>query len=159
METLLVICAFLLLLTGLIGAIVPVLPGPPLSYAGLLLLHWSGYGGFSSGFLWLWGVITVAVTVGDYFLPAIMTKRFGGSRLATVGSILGLLAGLFFFPPIGLIIGPFIGALAGELIYNRTDSAKAFRVALGAFLAFFFSTGAKLVVSAVMMFYGVISMF
>ena len=159
MEILLVIFAFLLLLAGLIGAIIPVLPGPPLSYAGLLLLQWSGFGGFTSGFLWLWAAITVAVTIGDYFLPAILTKRLGGSRLATVGSIIGLLTGLFFFPPAGLIIGPFIGALAGELIHNRTDSAKAIRVAFGAFIAFFFSTGAKLIISAVMLFYGVMSMF
>ena len=159
MEILIAIVAFLLLLTGLAGAIVPVLPGPPLSYAGLLLLQWSGYGGFTSAFLWLWATITVAVTIGDYFLPTLMAKQFGGSRMATVGSIIGLLIGLLFFPPIGLIIGPFIGALAGELIHNRTDSAKAFKVALGTFLAFFFSTGTKLIISAVMMFYAVKVMF
>ena len=158
-EIIIAIVAFLFLLTGLAGAIVPVLPGPPLSYAGLLLLQWSGYGGFTSGFLWLWAAITVVVTIGDYFLPTLMTRRFGGSRLATVGSILGLLIGLFFFPPIGLIIGPFLGALAGELIHNRTDSAKPFKVALGTFLAFIFSTGTKLIVSAVMLFYAVLAMF
>jgi len=158
-EIIIVIFAFLFLLAGLAGAIIPVLPGPPLSYAGLLLLQWSGYGGFSAGFLWLWATITVAVTVGDYFLPAVMTKRFGGSRLATIGSILGLLVGLFFFPPIGLIIGPFLGALAGEMIHNRSDNVKPFKVAAGTFLAFVFGTGAKLIISAVMLFYGVMAMF
>jgi uncharacterized protein YqgC (DUF456 family) len=124
-----------------------------------LLLQWSGYGGFFFCFLWFWAAITAVVTIADYCLPAYMTQRFGGSRSATVGSILGLLAGLFIFPPAGLIIGPFLGALAGELIHNRTDSAKAFSVALGAFLAFFVGTGAKLIVSSVMMYYAIKAMF
>ena len=158
-EIILVISAFMFLLAGLIGAIVPGLPGPPLSYAGLLLLHWSGYGGLTSGFLWLWAAITVVVIIGDYFLPVLMTQRFGGSRLATAGSILGLLIGLFFFPPAGLVIGPFLGALAGEFIHNRNDSARPFKVALGTFLAFIFSTGAKLIISAVMIFCAVKAMF
>ena len=154
-EIILAIFAFLFLLAGLAGSVVPILPGPPFSYMGLLLLQWSEYGGFTSGFLWLWAAITVFVIATDYFLPALMTRRFGGSRLATIGSILGLLTGLFFFPPFGLIIGPFLGALAGELIHNRTVSAKAFRVALGAFLAFVFGTGIKLIVTSIMMFYAV----
>ena len=158
-EILLVILAFLLLLAGLAGSIVPILPGPPLSFIGLLLLQWSGYGCFSSAFMWLWAAITVVVTLADYFLPAFMTRKFGGSSAATTGSILGLLAGLFFFPPAGLIIGPFLGALIGELIHNRADSIKAFKVALGAFFAFLFGTGAKLIISFVMLFYAVIAMF
>jgi uncharacterized protein YqgC (DUF456 family) len=158
-EIILVIVAFLFLLAGLAGAVVPVLPGPPLSYVGLLLLQWSGHGGFSTGFLWLWAAITVAVTIGDYFLPALITRQFGGSRSATIGSILGLLAGLFFFPPIGLIIGPFLGAFAGELIHNRTNGAKALNVATGSFLAFILSIGTKLIVCAMMMFYAVMAMF
>ncbi len=157
-DIIILVFAFLLLLIGLAGAVVPVLPGPPLSYVGLLLLQWSGYGEFSAFFLWAWAAITVVVTIGDYFLPALMTRQFGGSRLATVGSILGLLGGLFFFPPAGLIIGPFLGAFAGELLHNRQHS-KAFRVAIGASLAFFFGTGIKLIVCALMMFYGVMAMF
>ena len=158
-EIIVTILAFLCLIVGLIGSVVPVLPGPPLSYVGLLLLQWSGYGGFSSGFLWLWAAITVVVSIIDYFLPVLMTQQFGGSRSATIGSILGLIVGLFFLPPIGMIIGPFLGALAGEIIHNRTDSAKAFRVALGAFLAFIFGTGLKLIVTAIMMFYAIKAMF
>jgi len=157
-ELLLLILAFLLLLMGLIGSIVPMLPGPPLSFAGLLLLQWSGYGGFPSGFLWLWAAITVTVTMADHFLPVLMTRQFGGSRSATIGSLLGVLVGIFVFPPIGMIVGPFLGALVGELIHNRTDSARALKVALGAFLAFFLGSGAKLIVSSVMLFYAIKAM-
>ena len=159
MEMVLVILAFTLLLIGILGVIIPGLPGPPLSYAGLLLLQWSGYGGFSSAFLLLWAAITVAVTIMDYFLPLLLTKRFGGSRYAIIGSFLGLLAGIFFFPPWGLVFGPFLGALTGELIHNSGNGLAAVKVALGAFLAFIVGTGAKLIACSVMLFYAVMAMF
>ena len=155
MEIFFVILAFVLLVAGLLGAVVPVLPGPPLSYVGLLVLQWSGRGGFTVSFFVLWAAITVAVILMDYILPALMTKQFGGSRYASVGSVIGLIIGVFVFPPFGIIIGPFFGAFSGELIYNRADGAKALKVALGAFLAFIVGSGAKLIVSALMLFYAV----
>ena len=153
MEIILLIVAFLLLLTGLLGSIIPALPGPPLTFAGLILLQLSGFAGFSALFLGIWVAITIAVTIIDNLLPIWMTKRFGGSREAVVGSVLGLLIGMFFFPPVGLVVGPFIGALTGELINNR--GIKALKVALGAFLAFIMGTGAKLIVCSIMIFYAV----
>jgi uncharacterized protein YqgC (DUF456 family) len=159
MEIVLVILAFVLLIAGILGAFLPMLPGPPLSFIGLLLMKWSGYGGFSSAFLWVWAGITVAVTIMDYFLPSLMAKRFGGSRAAAIGSFLGLLVGIFLFPPWGMIIGPFLGAFAGELIHNRTNSGKALKVAFGAFLAFIVGTGAKLIARSVMLFYAIKTMF
>ena len=158
MEIVLVILAFILLAAGILGAVVPVLPGPPLSYAGLLLLRWSGHGAFSFVFLVTWAAITVVVTLMDYFLPALLTKQFGGSRAATVGSVLGLVAGIFFFPPFGMIAGPFLGALVGELIHNSGNGRAAFKVALGAFIAFIAGTGAKLIASSLMLFYAVRAM-
>jgi uncharacterized protein YqgC (DUF456 family) len=155
MKIALVILSFMLHIAGLLGAVIPVLPGPPLSFFALVVMQWSGYGNFSYAFLSLWAVVTVAVTVMDYFLPSVMTKQFGGSRSAAVGSFVGLLAGIFFFPPWGIIIGPFFGALAGELIHNRKNGAKAFKVALGAFLAFIVGSGAKLIASSLMLFYAI----
>lgn len=176
MNILLAILAFLFLLAGLLGSIIPVLPGPPLSFAGLLLLQWSGYGNFSSAFLWLWAAITITVTIIDYLLPAWMTKRFGGSRIAVIGSVLGLIAGIIFYAPVGLLIGPFLGAFAGELInirinarrievngtdypeeVNNTNIVKALKVALGALFAFIVGTGAKLIIGSVMIFFAVIA--
>jgi uncharacterized protein YqgC (DUF456 family) len=159
MDSMLVILAFLLFIAGLLGAIIPVLPGPPLSFAGLLLLRWSGHPDFSPAFLWIWAGITAIVTVMDYFLPTLMTKQFGGSRAASIGSILGLLAGIFLFPPWGMVLGPFFGAFTGELIHNRINGAKAFKVALGAFFAFIVGSGAKLIVSSIMLYYAVKAMF
>ena len=158
MEIVLLILGFIFLLAGLVGAVLPALPGPPLSYAGLLLLHWSGRAGFSPAFLWIWAGIAVVITVMDYFLPSMMAKQFGGSRTASIGSFLGLVAGIFVFPPWGMIIGPFIGAFFGELLHKRS-SAGAFKAALGAFFAFIVGTGAKLIASGVMIFYAVKAIF
>ena len=159
MGIVLVILAFALFIVGILGAVIPVLPGPPISYLGLLLMQWSGYGNFSSVFLWGWAGITAAVTIMDYFLPSLMTKWYGGSRAAAIGSFLGLLAGVFFFPPWGMLVGPFLGAFAGELLHNRANGAKAFTVALGAFLAFIVGSGAKLTASSLMLYYAVKALF
>ena len=159
MEIVLVIIAFILMGAGLLGAVVPILPGPPLSYIGILLMKWSGYGNFSPLFLGVWAGITVGVTIMDYFLPSLLTKRFGGSRAAAIGSFLGILAGILIFPPWGMIIGPFFGALIGELINNHKNSSQAFKAALGAFLAFIVGSGAKLIVSSLILFYAVLALF
>jgi uncharacterized protein YqgC (DUF456 family) len=165
MKIALVILSFVLHLAGLLGTVIPVLPGPPLSFIALLVMQWSGYGGFSPAFLWLWGGITVAVVVMDYFLPSLMTKQFGGSRAAAIGSFVGLLAGMFIFPPWGIIIGSFFGAFIGELIHDRANAAKdgaansggakAFKVAVGSFLAFIVGSGAKLIACSMMLFYAI----
>ncbi|MCL2043414.1 MAG: DUF456 domain-containing protein [Treponema sp.] len=154
MEIALIILAFFLLAAGLVGAVVPIIPGPPLSYFGLLVLHWSGRGGFSLIFLLTWAFISAGAIVMDYLLPSIMTKHFGGSRSASIGAFLGLIAGLFFVP-VGLIIGPFLGALLGEIIHMRGYSDKALKVALGAFLSFIAGTGIKLTVSVMMLFFAI----
>jgi uncharacterized protein YqgC (DUF456 family) len=159
MEIILVIVAFALMVVGILGSFIPVLPGPPLSYIGLLIMQRSGLADFSSAFLWAWAGITVTVTVMDYFLPSLMTRQFGGSRAAAIGSFLGLLIGIVFFSPWGIIVGPFLGAFAGELLHNRANGARAFKVALGAFLAFIVGSGAKLAASLMMLFYAVKAIF
>ena len=159
MDIVLVVLAFALLVTGLLGAIIPVIPGPPLSYAGLLVLQWSGHADFSVAFLVIWAGIAAAVTVMDYILPSFITKRFGGSRLAALGSFLGLLVGMIFFAPFGLILGPFLGAFIGELIHSSSNGAKALKVAFGSFIAFIAGSGAKLVVSGIMLFHAARALF
>ena len=155
MYIVLIILAFALLIAGIAGAVVPVLPGPPLSFMGLLLVKWSGYGGFTPAFLWVWAGITVFITVMDYILPSLLARRFGGSRFAAIGSFVGLVIGIFFFPPWGMIAGPFFGAFVGELIHNHTNKAQALKAAWGAFLAFIAGSGAKLIASSIMLFYAI----
>lgn len=128
---------------GVAGCVVPILPGVPICWAGMLLCHLSS-GAFTTNELIVWAVVAAAVTLLDNFLPAVMTKRFGGSKAATRGSLIGIVVG-FFLGPLGLILGPFFGALLGELTHNGSDSARAFKVAFGSFAAFICGTGIKLI--------------
>ena len=98
MDIALSVLAFLFTIVGIIGCIVPALPGVVLSYAGLLCAYFTSYSHMSASALWIWLAITVAVSVADYFLPAWMTRRFGGSRAGAIGATVGVFAGFFIFP-------------------------------------------------------------
>lgn len=147
MDTILIILGILMLLGGLAGCILPGLPGPPLSYVGLLLFHWSSYSEFSTFSLIMWGVAMVIITIIDFLITPWMTKRFGGSKAANWGSIIGLIIGFFFPFPFGVLLGPFVGAFIGEIAFSKNNTNNALRAASGAFLSFFVGTGIKLIVS------------
>ncbi len=158
MDALIVVLAILAGAIGIAGSILPALPGPPVSWAGLLVLYLWGSGTNAAGeemsaaFLLVWLGITVAVSIFDYIVPAYFTKLTGGSRMAGRGAMVGLVAGMFI-PPVGIILGTLLGAFLAELLLdgkNGLDSAKS---ALGALLGFIFGTGAKLITSALMMYY------
>ena len=136
MDITLSLLAFALSILGIIGCIVPALPGVVLSYAGLLCAYFTSYSQMSASALWLWLGVTVAVSVADYFLPAWMTRRFGGSRAGAIGATVGVFAGFFLFPPVGIFLGPFLGAVLGELLNDRSDVPKAFLIGFGSFLSF-----------------------
>ena len=141
--------AFMLALVGIVGAIVPALPGPPVSFAALLIAFFFGDGEITSTTLLVMFVLTVVVTVFDYVAPVWLTKLGGGSKYAVWGSTVGLLVGLFFMP-LGLLLGPLVGAFVGELWHNQ-QAGKAVRVAMMSFIAFLLTTGLKLILSVVMM--------
>ena len=146
MDTLLSVLAVLFAIIGCVGCIVPVLPGVALAYAGYVCLYFCSYADISVVWLIVFGVLTLFVSVLDYILPAYMTKKFGGSKAGERGAMAGVLAG-FIFGPVGIIVGPFAGAVFGELIYDGSDKRRALRSGLGSFLSFFVGTGIKLVVS------------
>jgi uncharacterized protein YqgC (DUF456 family) len=148
-DILLLSAGIILMILGLLGCVLPVIPGPPLSFAGLLLLHFSRYAQFSFNFLLLFGSVTVVVTVLDYVVPLWGTKRFGGSKAGIWGATVGLIIGIFVLPPIGIIIGPFAGAVIGEIITGK-KSAEALRAGFGSLMGFLMGIGIKLVASAVM---------
>src|SRR6056297_3236421 len=151
-EFLLIVLAALLLLIGLIGCILPVIPGPPISFVGLLVLEATEKVDFSNNLLLLMFALATIVTVLDYIIPVWGTKKFGGTRAGVIGSTLGLIFGLIFFPPIGIIIGPFAGAVIGELI-QKDDFNNALKSGIGSFIVFLLGTGMKLVVSSIMIYY------
>ena len=148
MEIFLILIALLLMLLGIIGSFLPVLPGPLTSWAGLLVLHFTDGVEMSQTFLIVTLLVAVFIYVLDYIIPALGTKRFGGSRAGMIGTTLGLIIGLLSPIPFGIIIGPFVGALIGEMIH-RNDFKKALKAAFGSFLGFIASTFLKFIVAIV----------
>lgn len=148
MDVGLIVVAVLCLLVGTAGVFVPVLPGVPLAWAGLLAAFFSRYSELSVAALVFAGIAAVFVSVADNILPSVMTKKSGGSKYGSVGSIVGLVAG-FFLGPFGIIFGPFAGALIGEMIYDSSDKKRVFFAALGTFKGFLAGIGLKLLACAV----------
>ena len=144
LDILLVVIGFCFLIGGLVGCILPAVPGPPLSFIALLLLQATRFASFSIKFLMITAIVTVIVTVIDYFLPIWGTRKWGGTRAGMIGSIIGLLVGLFL-SPVGIIVGPFAGAVIGELVYGQ-DSNTALRSGFGSFVGFLLGTGMKMAV-------------
>ena len=152
MDYVLIGFGIIFLITGILGCVLPVIPGPPLNYIGLLLLHFTTKYQFSSKFLIVWAIITIVVYALDYVIPVWGTKKFGGSKRGVWGSVIGLVVGLFFFPPFGIIAGPFLGAVIGELSAGK-DSGAALKSGFGSFLGFLLGTLLKLIASGMMTWY------
>lgn len=144
LDLILCIVAGLLLFIGFLGTFIPVLPGAPLAWGGLLAAFFSSYTEMSVVCLVLCGVFAILVSILDNVFPVFMTKKSGGSKAATTGSTIGLIIG-FFVGPAGIILGPFAGALIGELIHTKGNWGIAFKSAWGAFLGFLLGTGIKMI--------------
>jgi uncharacterized protein YqgC (DUF456 family) len=158
MDIFLLVVAILLLILGFAGCLLPILPGPPLSFIALIVLQFTRFADFQlSTFLFL-GTLTVIVQALDFVVPAWGTKKFGGTKYGSWGSISGLIAGLFFLPAIGplgiftILGGPFVGALIGEKIAGK-DSNAAMRAAFGSFVGFLAGTLMKLVCTGIIAFF------
>ena len=147
-DIILLVVSSVVMIIGIIGCLLPVLPGPPISYVGMLILHFTKYGEFSTKALILYGGLAALVTALDYIIPVWGTKKFGGSKRGQWGATIGLIIGLFF-GPLGIIIGPFAGAYLGEITGGR-QSNEALKSAFGSFIGFLMGTGIKLVASGVM---------
>ena len=151
MDIFLAVLGTICIVVGVLGSLLPILPGPPISYAGILLLHFSRFAQYGTRFLILFGALTAIVAVLDYVVPIWGTKKFGGSKYGTWGATIGVLIGLFF-GPFGIIIGPFLGAVLGEIIYGKKTN-EAFRAGFGSFIGFVTGTLMKLMLSIVLAFY------
>jgi uncharacterized protein YqgC (DUF456 family) len=156
MDTLWLVLGIMFMLAGLAGCILPFLPGPPLCYVALLVQQLREAPPYSTRFLIIWAVVVVVITVLEYAIPVYGAKRFGGSRYGVWGCTIGLILG-FWFGPLGIIAGPFIGAFIGELMAtNNTD--HALRAAFGSFIGFLVGTLIKLIACGVMTWYFVKAM-
>ncbi|MBW4362386.1 DUF456 domain-containing protein [Flavobacterium taihuense] len=146
MDILLLLLGFVCVIAGIFGSFLPVLPGPSISWIGILLLYFTTAVPVN---YWILGVsllITIVLTVLDYVIPAKGTKKFGGSSYGIWGTNIGLIVGIFAPIPLGFIIGPFVGAFVGELIYDYKDHQRALKAATGSLLGFLASSFMKFVV-------------
>ena len=146
MDVLLLVLGFVCVILGIFGSFLPVLPGPSISWAGLALLYFTNA---VPANYWILGIalsVTVFISVLDYVIPAKGTKRFGGSSYGIWGTNIGLIVGILAPVPFGFIIGPFLGALIGELIYDFKDHNRALKAAAGSFVGFLASSFMKFVV-------------
>ena len=141
MDIVLIILGIFCLVGGLAGCILPRLPGPPLAYAGMLLLHFTDQVQFTTTQLLVWLALVAVIQALDYFVPLLGTKYSGGSKWGTRGCLVGTIAGLFFMPW-GLIAGPFLGAFIGELLGGK-ETVQALKSGFGSLLGFLFGTVVK----------------
>jgi uncharacterized protein YqgC (DUF456 family) len=155
-DILFLVLGIVLLVVGLAGCVLPVIPGPPVSFVGMLVLKFTDFLEPArtenyNELLWIFAFLAVLVTVLDYIVPVWGTKKFGGSKYGTWGAAIGLVIGLFF-APFGLIFGPFIGAVVGELLGGKDDKASL-KAGFGSFLGILTGVVLKLIVSSLIAFY------
>ena len=148
-----------MVLVAVVGSVVPVIPGPPLAFASLLVLSYAkGWGLFSSEFLIIAGALSLLISVLDYILPAEGARRYGASKFGVIGAIVGIIGGFLIMPPLGIVIGALLGAVAGELAANKSGH-DALRAGWGVFLGFMVGTGIRLAFSLAMLFFYVKALF
>ena len=154
-NTLYYLLAIVLILVGIAGTILPALPGLPLVFAGMLLAAWAGdFQQVGVPMLVVLGLLTVFSLAVDFWATALGAKRVGASRLAIIGAMVGTFAGLFL-GPIGLLLGPFAGAIGGELIHRRSlqkhDLGQAAKIGIGTWFGILFGTILKLALAFTML--------
>ena len=154
MDMLLIILAFFCLAAGVLGSVLPALPGPPLAWLGLLLAGFTDYADVSTTVLIVTACLAAVITVLDYVVPSLSTKHFGGSKYGIWGCNIGLVVSLFGLPfgptgLLGVVFWPFVGALIGEYIKAK-DLRPSLRAAWGAFVGFLTGTGLKFVYAIVL---------
>ena len=141
----------ILCIVGILGSILPLIPGPPIAYLGLLIQQFRDPNPFTTKFLIIWAGIIILILVLDYIIPIWGTRRFGGTKYGVWGCMIGFIAA-FWMGPLGVIIGPFLGAFIGEMIGGQS-AHKSFRAALGSFVGFLFGSFLKLIACFMLLFY------
>ncbi len=152
MDTALItLVSLVLLVLGIIGTFLPVLPGLLLSLCGLLIYKFGTDAPLSMVYIWIFAILTALSVVLNYVIPARTTRKYGGTRWGSIGSVLGTFFGMFFIPlPFGFLIGMFLGVFLGELMHDMTDSKKAWNSTKGAFIGFIYGTGFNFVIGLAM---------
>lgn len=156
LEVMFIIVAVALGIAGILGSVMPAIPGPPLGFAGLLVIHFVNGGIFPTGFLVLMGALTVAAVLMDYALPLLGAKMYGATKFGIAGSFIGMLAGLLILNLPGMIVGMFLGAVTGEYIAGQ-KTGQALRSGTASFVGGLSAMALKLALSIVMAVYIVLN--
>ena len=152
MDFLLISISVVLVLLGIVGSIVPIIPGPPITFCGLFLVHFSSNSPFTAKLLIVFGALAILSAVIDNVLPIYATKKFNGSKKGVWGSAIGLIFGLFFFPPFGILIGPMVGAFIGEIADGKSAN-NSVKPAFGSLVGFLSSIFLRFGLSVVMAYF------
>lgn len=158
MDIFLILVGAILVILGIIGSIVPLIPGPPITFCGLLLVHFTSSNPFTIKLLIVFGALAILSAVIDNVLPIYATKKFNGSKKGVWGSAIGLVIGLFFFPPFGILVGPMLGAFIGEILDGKSAN-NSVKPAFGSLIGFLSSIFLRFGLSVVMAFYFVAEVF
>ncbi|SFI10193.1 DUF456 domain-containing protein [Halpernia frigidisoli] len=159
-ESLILLISIVLLVIGLLGTLLPVLPGLLLSLCGLLIYKFGGNSELSMWWIWIFSILTIISTVLNYVIPAKTNKKYGGTRYGSIGSFIGTILGILFIPiPFGFLIGMFAGVFFGELLHDSRDRKKAFNSMKGAFIGFLYGTGFNFLVGLAMLLVVVLDIF
>lgn len=135
---------------GIVGCIVPALPGPFISWLSLFLFFLLPEHEISVTTLLVTGLFMAAVTALDYIVPVLGAKKFGSSKEGVWGGMIGIVVGLFFFPPLGIILGPLVGTVIGDMVAGGTFT-KALNSGIGSLIGFLVGTSVKLIFSIVVL--------
>lgn len=137
----------IMIIVGIIGCVVPGMPGTPLCWGALMLGYFVQWADVAIPALIIFGVLTLAVEILNNFVPSFFTKKSGGSKAGANGATVGVILGVFTGNIIGILLGPFIGALVGELIHDHSQFKTALKSAWFSFLGFLTGSGLRLIVS------------
>lgn len=140
MSILLISLGFICCIAGIVGSLLPVMPGLPVSWIGIVLLYFVPEVELSSSLLWITLGITIIIFILDYLIPLFGINRYGGSKYGLYGAGAGLVVGLLTPIPFDFLIFSFLGAYLGEVIFSKKESSKALRAAFGSFIGFLTST-------------------
>ncbi|MEE9408971.1 MAG: DUF456 domain-containing protein [Polaribacter sp.] len=149
MDIFLLLLGFVFVCLGIIGSFLPVLPGPLTAWFGLLLLHTTKIIPMDWTFLGITLGLAILIWILDYFIPAMGTKRFGGTKYGVYGTTIGLIVGLLSPIPFGMLLGAFFGAFIGEMMYDSKDTNRALKASFGAFIGFLASATIKFSIASV----------
>lgn len=159
-QSLIYLISLLLLIVGILGTFIPVLPGLLLSICGLLLYKFGTDALLSIAYVWIFAALTAISAILNYVIPARTNRKYGGTRWGSVGSVVGTILGMLFIPvPFGFLIGMFLGVFVGELLHDASDKKKAWNSTKGAMIGFLYSTGFSFIVALAMFLVVLLDMF